>query len=151
MTTIREKSQAKEITTLLQEFHERYATTAVNRPEKPDTSLGATLFSAYDAAEAALGRMLELGIEQDTCRTPQQSQTNPTASEMAQDLGDISDRIESLLETVTHESDPDSHVTMEAALGRLQDASDLLSSRTLPSDNPAPYCLSYSPDTSHVR
>ena len=139
MTTTNIRQEAEEITTLLQEFNERYAGTRVNRPKLPDASDEAKLFSAYDAAEAALNRMLELKLQPNASRTPEAQRCNPTPADMAQDLGEISDRTESLLDNVTENSDPESHTHIESALGRLQDASELLSGRALPKDNPAPY------------
>ena len=63
----------------------------------------------------------------------------PEPSRHGPGLGEISDRMESLLDNVNEHSDPESHTHIESALGRLQDASELLSGRALPKDNPAPY------------
>ena len=139
MTTTNIRQEAEELTTLLQEFNERYARTRLKRPKSPDASEEARLFSAYDAAEAALGRMLQLKMEPNAYRTAEAARNDPNPAEMAQDLGEISDRMESLLDNVNEHSDPESHTHIESALGRLQDASELLSGRALPKDNPAPY------------
>ena len=110
-----------------------------DRPERPDDSEAAVLFSAYDAMSAAAGRIDEaiLSLEADLPEIPEaKPQEQISRDEMTNACEKALRTVEHLAPTLRAE---ETRGHAESAIGKLTDAMDLLSGKMHPRENPEPY------------
>ena len=146
---------------LTDRFLRRHAQARDKRPDEPDDSLEARLFSTYDAVEAALGWLTDSGdglddLEEEPATESPDPGEGGSEEAMKEDVDELCDTLEELMaayaladpEGPHGETQPEgedaktlrrAHEAAEAAAGRLSDASDLILGRASPKDNPAPY------------
>lgn len=131
--------QAQKIADMLSEINEKHTIARDHRPAQPDDSPEARLFSAYDAAEAAMGRLHEIVPEKEGQRQQVQPLTHPSPTLLAEELDQALQAAEELLNNLPLDTDQDTRDHLESAVARLADASGYLSGQEDPRDNPAPY------------
>ena len=117
----------------------RFRAAERNRPQRPDDSEEAVLFSAYDAMTAAEGRIQEAatGLGEDLQAFPDPMEENPGRPALTKACESILTKAEDLIEAIRGAGEPETHT--ESAMADLRDALDILSGRTHPRENPAPY------------
>ena len=123
--------------TQAQTLLDHFRTLEDTRPESPDGSEPSILFSAYDAMLAAVGRMEEAA--NCLAALPQSPLTNSKPHSInRRAIQETCDNMlvetQRLLEILDQAKD---HIL--SAQCRLFDADDILSERTHPAENPAPY------------
>lgn len=131
--------EAVRIAGMLTAINEKHAIAETQRPPEPDGSPEAKLFSAYDAAEAALGRMQEITPAGPPRITPAEPLEHPNPERMARELEEAAEAAESLISQVPDDTRSDERDHLESALGWIIDAGNYLSGAAHPTDNPAPY------------
>lgn len=123
----------------LRNFLDEHQTAALNRPAEPDNSERSIAFSAYDAAEAALGRLEEAEAALGENKPPEEPGNR---QRMVRQMGHIAGRLYRAREGLSAEENPNLRETLthlDSGLAWMQDALDILLGRTPPGENPQPY------------
>ena len=131
--------EAAQIADMLQDINHKHSIAKEQKPPHPDRSPEARLFSAYDAAEAALERLREIvpaSNPEHTCATPL---TRPAPGQLSSELLEPAEALEELLAQLPVNYKDRHYPHVEAALGWVTQAGEYLSGTADPQDNPAPY------------